>query len=285
MRGRKKYLSCIVALIVCSGCGNSGGDENGTHEPVVCDPLQRSEPASITLGRVLAAGKDADGTVYVLDEDEAHPGEQRVFVSQDGTLYRQDVKGSGTGIDSGVTWYSVSVDDGAGGFTLYVVVDSTGNVSMGVLDGQQADRGGATIPADARVLETMTADALDMPVKDLPSGDVIEYLAQADTGERLLVTRPWVDWSYADFRAFYGMPEDVLERDVIRVERAKDGGSTHVIFELRSGEADAFFPIVFDGTTFLPGDATLTIDGVAHPLERLQSDPSLLDSMTIRCTQ
>jgi hypothetical protein len=97
----------------------------------------------------------------------------------------------------------------------------------------------------------------------------IEYLARTEQDELLLVVRPAEDWSYDDFRLFLGPLEHMRERDVQQVRRQRDGGTTNILFELGGKTADAFFPVQFVDGRFEPGPATLTVDGEAAPLTRL----------------
>ena len=60
--------------------------------PWSCDPFNPTTKP-ITFVTVLGAGRDTDGTLYVVDQPQAD-SEQRVFVSSGGTLQRQRVAGS-----------------------------------------------------------------------------------------------------------------------------------------------------------------------------------------------
>ena len=80
--------------------------------PWSCDPFSPiTKP--ITLTNVLGAGRDTDGTLYVVDQPQ--PGGERVFVSSGGTLQRQRIDGSGTeSSGGGVMSYTLFVSDLAG---------------------------------------------------------------------------------------------------------------------------------------------------------------------------
>jgi hypothetical protein len=100
---------------------------------------------------------------------------------------------------------------------------------------------------------------------------VLEYAASLQDGRWLVVVRPRDDWTYADFRAFFGLKEGVLERPVVTVSRARDGGSTTISFEIDGATATASFPVVFDGTTFQAGPPTLAMGGATLGMTLLPS--------------
>jgi hypothetical protein len=70
----------------------------------------------------------------------------------------------------------------------------------------------------------------------------VEYAAEIPDGRRLVVTRPQDDWGYDDFRLFLGPPERVEERKVNSVQRARDGGTTTISFQIEGAAAEAFIP-------------------------------------------
>ena len=113
---------------------------------------------------------------------------------------------------------------------------------MGVVRGAFADRDFA-IGETGDVLTVMTAEEIaGMPVFDLPDGLIVEYSAHLPDGQALMVTRPGHDWAYEDFRLFLGTNVQMVERSVLSVDRAKDGGTTTIVFTLDGARATAYFP-------------------------------------------
>jgi hypothetical protein len=259
-------------IIGSGGAGGNGGalSEAGVGEQSVCDPLA-PVPKPIALGTVLGAGKSASGTIYVADQVDST---QRVFVSDaGGTLVRQRVTGSGSG--SGPTFYVFDVADPAQPFVLQIDMPDGGSMRMGVLQGTLKDRKTLVIGQDGEELTVLPSSAIaSMPLRNLPGDVYVEYVATLPDGQVMLVTRPVDDWSYTDFRLFLGPPNAVAERPVDSVTRAKDGGTTTILFELDGAQASAFFPVVFADGGFAPGPATLTIAGVASSLTRQTTPPT-----------
>jgi hypothetical protein len=197
-----------------------------------CDPLAAQELPT-QLKTVVAAGEADQGTLYVVDRDPSGSGE-RVFVSRGDTLYRKRVTGSG-GNGSDLMW---SFDDD--GTPKRLVAHKEGDR---VTDIALAPPGERTFidQLDARA-ETLTpvgpSSLAGFEVRNLPGEVVVEFVADAADGSRLIVTRPMDDWTYDDFRIFYGTDGHLLER-ITSFSGAKsyrafdfivDGATWHVTF-------------------------------------------------------
>jgi hypothetical protein len=119
----------------------------------------------------------------------------------------------------------------------------------------------------------------------------IEYLARRDSGELLLVLHPQADALEVELvRLFYGPEERVVERRIEAFERQRDGGTTHIFLQLDGADADAFFPVEFDGTAFMDGPPTLTVDGetfdlvlIASPIGGDADAAQALDQAELEC--
>ncbi len=252
----------LAALFV--GCTTSPSS-SGAGSLKACDPLAAVEQP-IALGKILGVGRDAVGTLYVVDQSGA---DYRVYVSSQGALYRQRIAGSGI---EGTTRYVFSVTDHDPEFTLEVTTDG-GTTRMGVVTGP-FDGKSFVIGQDGEELQVVAADTLaGVPLHNLPGDVVVEYTAQLPDQRVMVVTRPHDDWSYEDFRLFLGADGALDERHVGKVTRALDGGSTTIEFVLDGDNAVASFPVVFDGTTFQPGQATLAIGSTTSDLTRLAAPP------------
>ena len=229
--------------------------------PWSCDPFSPiTKP--ITLTHVLGAGQDTDGTLYVVDQPQS--GGERVFVSSSGTLQRQ--RGAGSGTESsggGVVNYTFSVSDHVPPFMLKLETNAVGPTAMGVLQGTSDSRT-FTIGQQGSVLTLVSAArVVGLPVADIPAETFIEYQATLSDGRALLVVRPRDDWTYEDFRVFFGSPDHMVERPVSQVVRFKDGGSTTINFTVDRAAAVASFPVSLTGVASPP---TLTIDATKSNL-------------------
>jgi hypothetical protein len=217
-----------------------------TAAPSACDPFAPS-PQPISLGTVIAAGRTAVGTTYVVDKIGY---DNRVFVSNGGVLERQRIAGSG----SSPTFYVFTVLDHSPAFTLQVDVGPNGPTAMGVLEGPPpADSKTIVIGQQGEKLSLLApSDVASMPVRNLPGAKYLEYNARLADGRAMVVVRPNDDWTYTDFRVFFGQPPNLSERTVQTVTRGSD---TYIVFDLDGAQATALFKSALSS----PGDSTLKI--------------------------
>jgi hypothetical protein len=232
---------------------------------VSCNPFQ-PPTKPITLTNVLGAGRDTDGTLYVVDQPQ--PGGERVFVSSGTTLQRQ--RGAGAGTESsgnGVVSYTFTITDRTPPAMLKLETDANGPTAMGVLPNPPMDIKTFTIGQQGSVLTLVPASQVAaLPVANIPAETFIEYKATLSDGRALLVVRPRDDWTYQDFRVFFGAPDHMAERSVDQVVRYKDGGSTTINFKIDGAAAVASFPVQLSPGGLVKGPATLTIGTTSFPL-------------------
>ena len=255
-----------VALLQDKASPNAQeGGSPASGVPWSCDPFNPTTKP-ITLATILGAGRDTDGTLYVVDQPQS--GGERVFVSSGGTLQRQRVAGSGTENNGGgVVIYTFSVSDHTPPFMLKLETNAAGPTAMGVLQGtsdSKTDTKTFTIGQQGSVLTLVpAAQVAGLPVADIPAETVIEYNATLSDGRALLVVRPRDDWTFQDFRVFFGSPDHMVERPVSQVVRYKDGGSTTIDFTIDGAAAVASFPVSLTGVAAPP---SLTIDATKYTL-------------------
>lgn len=259
----------ILALLLgCTGGGapdgssssGAGRSPGSAREPQACSPLE-GETQPITLDKVIGAGRHTDGTIYVLDEGRP---DYRAFVSEGSSLQRKKVAGSG----SAPGWVSVTVTDSNGPFALKVETSNGVPTRMGVFRGELKDKTFA-IGTEGDVLELVDASTYaSLAVRNIPGTVNVEYDASTSDGRRIVVTRPEVDWSYEDFRVFFGTPERMVERPVRNVSR---GSSTYITFDVDGVEHDAVF-----GSSLSPSiTSTLTANGQRADLVVKEAEPGV----------
>lgn len=232
---------------------------SGDAAPQTCEPLASVE-TPITLGATLSIGRHADGTFYVIDESASEP---RVFVSETGSLWRKRIAGSG----ATTTALVLTVSDATPPFALKRETQGD-TVRMGVVRGPFSERD-FEIGKQGDELTVVGRESIaDLPLRNLPGDVTIEYVAALEDGRALVVTRPTDDWTYDDFRLFFGTPPRYVERAVKSVTRAKDGGTTTIVFDLDRAEATAVFP-----SPLRSDPATLTIGHDTLPLTLLPKEP------------
>lgn len=258
----------VLAWAALCGCSR---DE--TAALTACDPFA-AHAQPITLGELLGAGMDSHGAYYVVDGGEGDEGEPRVYVSDGDLLERQRIAGSAFSSTPGGRLLVFSIVERDPDLTV-AVEESAGEVRMGVLEGEFTGRT-FVIGEDGEELTAVPpGEIADMKLRNLPGKVVLEYAAELEDGRLLIVTRPYDDWSYDDFRVFLGPAARIEERVVYQVVRARDGGSTTIEFDLEESHATAAFPVVFDATSmsFEPGPATLSVSGELQDLIRLDEVP------------
>lgn len=248
---------------------------------VKCDPLGAA-PAPIALGEAIAIGRASDGTLYLIERPD-ESSEYRAFESSGSSLVRHVVAGTGEGHDAdGTDHYNILVDSAADGFTLIAEV-SRDRRRMLVAPGWLAKQLDIDA-AQGEELEIVGKEALEpLTLHNLPGDVHIEYSAALPDGERLVVVRPEYDASYEQFRLFLGPRERMEEREVFAVNRSKDGGSTHIEFQLGARRADVFFPHRFDGMGGVV-DEPVTLDDGGTTLElALDRPPAAPEGASYRC--
>ena len=224
-----RLISALFVALLTAACGSDG--------PAPCDPLAGAE-SPITLATLIGAGRHPDGTTYLLDKAGS---DYRVFVGSGLELRRKRVAGSGEFTVEGGTAVTVSVTEAEPPFRLKVEM-TAGSSRMGVLRGM-TDVRDFVIGQQGDPLSPLTvAEVQLLQLHNLGGGVFVEYAADIVNGQRLVVTRPQDDWGYEDFRLFLGPPERVEERKVSSVQRARDGGTTTISFQIEGAAAEAFIP-------------------------------------------
>lgn len=248
---RRAFVVTIL-LTLCSAC--QGDDAELT--PVVCDPLKVESSRELSLATFVGAGSDVDGTLYVLDEVG---GELRAFISEAGELYRQRVSGSGreNGEDGRVD--VVSLLEREEPLTLQVATAVDGTQRVGIFRGELATKT-FIIGEQGEELAPLDTEAVNgLVVHDYPAEVVVEYAATLSDERRLVVIRPRDLLAYEEFRVFFGPTEHLAERKLIDISRARDGGSTSIVFDVDGQQAHVSFPVEFVDDVFTAGAPALTI--------------------------
>ena len=247
-----------------------------------CNPLTPHE-LPVTLGTVLGIGRDSTGTTYLADEVTSPMFTDRVFVSQGKSLFRKRVTGSGS---SGNTDYSFSFDGDSGPVSLLIHRENGKATAMALGPegkGFIGDPGLQTTPLT--VLDDSAVS--DFTLRNLPGDVTIEYVADTEDGDVMVVTHPTDDYDYTDFRMFYGRPPHLDERKVKAVNRSLDG-DTSMVFLVGGTEYDASFTFVLmegdGGLISHPGDGSLDEgSGKTVAFTQRWPTPTTLDGFSFTC--
>lgn len=278
-----------TALVVASFLGGCAGQTHGSDDASVamnegqslapptrmlstapCEPLS-PHGLPIQLGNVIAAGKDAHGTLYVADQTRSDRP-QRVFVSSGDSLYRKHVSGSGQMGMSDFTW---SFDDD--GADERLVVHKQGDQVTGIALSPAGERTFfAQLDGSATRLTPVDPGALAaFDVRDLPGEDELDFAGDAANGSRIVIIRPTDDSVDDDDRVFYGTNGRLLERVSSQV-----GPMSYQRFDFIVDGAT--WHMVIGSSFFAPGVQTeIEIGATSIPLTPVA--PSLLSNNTFEC--
>ena len=131
-------------------------------------------------------------------------------------------------------------------------------------------------------------EVMAFKLKNLPGDVTIEYVADVENGNVIVVTHPRDDSTYADFRLFYGPKPALVEYPVHGVMRARSS-NTSVPFTNGNAEAVADFTWVLEpdadgGIASHPGPATLDLgDGVKLAVTQQFPTPTDLAGYSFTC--
>ncbi len=253
-------LACCLLLTLGAACASESSDP----ELQLCEPLGTTSASLVELEELVGAGRDAEGTIYVVDKTRR--GDVRAFVGDESGLRSEVVGGAGGGTQEGGEWTTVTLD----GLNLMIKVTTAadGTRRMGVCEASD-DARDFTIGEEGEELEVLEPAAVEtLPITDLPGDVFVEYWVQTEDGQLLLVTRPTYDWDYTDFRVFFGPPDRVDERIVDEVQRLRDGGTTMITFDIDGTQATATFP-----TPSGDDEPWMELGGETFALTEVTADP------------
>ena len=274
-----------LAEVGCDGSVPSGGDvyvpEAGAADAMSpCDPLA---PLPTKLGVLLGVGQDSNGTLYVADT--APDGQNRVFVSDGNTLYRQHILGSG---QSGTAQYSFEFEsaDSDGSDARDLLLDATGGQATAMALAPPVGKLFLTPGAPGMTsLNLADASAVDgMNVVNLPA--TVDYFGDVSNGDVIILTVPKDAYSSANFRVYYGPSDNVVEYAITTFNQSMSG-DLWVTFSVGSSVYTMQVSTVYERDAGLlgePGPGTLAIAGGATLSFTLRSPaPTSLAGLTFTC--
>jgi hypothetical protein len=296
----------FFTIFVISICFNSGCKINApaieSNQYSICSELSGSNYVPIAASEIVCIAKDTQGVLYVVDKQD---GNLRCFISSNDTLYRTNITGSST---RGEEYYSLSLDSGRYLFfcnisgkwdNAYVGFTSRCQKCDSILSGQVVSSGKS--PEDIDVGWSLVCKHLDagnekfqalsaagisdvnnFAVRNFSPSTTIEYLAQQDDGQVLLVSRDTYDWE-GSVVVHYGKKDDLKKRVVTRFLRASDGGSTWIDFIIGEKKVVAFFGVQWDSDGIRPVKTFIKIESDTLSLKRIQPDKAILSDLGCNC--
>lgn len=262
MRGRCWLLTSCLAL-ACAGRserhapsdeGTAGDSGRGALELEVCDPLApRRAPFELEASQVIAAGRAADGSVYVVYQGD------RLFVGHEDGLLEQDVLAAGRGGGGLILWYdepdtqvSVELEHDESGLHLTLARGTPSKTD--------------STPRNGEALTLLEAEA----AAELPASTVdrfaLDYAASLPDRRELVVIAPAravVDDQR--FRVFLGPSSSLAERP--SVFGSIESGPRYASVTIDGSLADlVYVPKEPASPNPEGGPSTLTSGGTTYPL-------------------
>lgn len=298
----KFFLLCmftsILSLYICCKLPNQISDTTSNK----CNELAGTKYSPITLGKIVCVARDSSGVLYVVDKSQY---DLRVFISKGNILYRKNVLGSSI---SGEQYFFLSIED-----SMEVVFQNHNNiwsdafVLMGnckecdSLLSSHIDPRAKSIndflagwsdvchylqyerPNSVQLTTTTTVDVNKYKLENFPPTTHIEYLAQQQSGQYVLVTRSFYDWN-GDVVLHYGLPDQMGNCQVVNFLRATDGGSTWISFMVGLKSYEAYFGVKWDTAGISNGKSWLKIGNDTLNLERKNASIETLQNLGFDCS-
>ncbi len=272
MEIRFQVLTLGIALGLASGLSCTGAGPQSDVD-TTCDPFAAIEH-ELSLGSIIAAGRHADGTIYVVDqaEHDDYPRE-RVFRSRNDRLELQNIGGMASSSGGSVDEYIFDIYGDDEQWMLMVRIN-LGEVSMYYQVAEPdmeitPETGDPLTLLDNSVIEAMTL-APDVETPEL------DFAADVAGGQLLVLVCDPQGFCPEEGRLFFGTADSVVEREVTEVV----GSCCETIVSFRVDDEIGYLTLPFDGTASLRvGEMGLAltprgeVDGV-----QFTCDPTLADA-------
>jgi len=262
--GRALAWGVLAWCLACSST-NKPGAGAGAVSLSPCSPFDATTSSvKLDAASILAAGRSADGTVYVLTESAS---ELRLFVTEGDGLAEQFEGGTGQGTDGALTtWqFDYTATDGSP-VSVEAQRDDSG-LRMGVLKGPKSGKTWQ-VGAQGETLSLLpTTDAAKLSATSVQSF-YLDYEGTRDDGNAIVIVAPAHAGSYDAFRLFWGPPSALSEAKITSFTRSLSN-STSLTFSLGAGMATLTYAVPaigLDGGVTDSSEGSLTIDGQASAL-------------------
>jgi len=273
-------LSCSPVEHSSSNVG-AGGQASMTGTLSPCTPLAPSTTSvELDASSILAAGRSADGTVYVMTEQQS---QLRLFVTDGDALVERFEQGTGQDLGGSTkTWlFDYVLADGS---PVSVEVQQEAAIArMGVLKGPKPGKTWSVGSVGETLTLLANADAAALKTTSTQTF-FVDYAGVRSDGNALVLIAPEHARDYSGERLFWGMPSALSERTITSFSRGLSiGGSTLVTFELGASSANLVYSFPFDGQDAgTSSQGSLTVDGQASALLG-SAPPALPDSAQFLC--
>lgn len=280
---RSLQIALIALFLQLPACSETNSEAttdtpNGAagEKLVPCNALM-ADDLPISFGTIIAVGESATGTFYAVDQVD---NTYRVFSSVGVVLQRLRIRGSSSRTETdgskSIEFSCESPQTGAISELAVSLRDTTVSMALAAADLPKANFD-AVAAAGEILLPKSPEDIAALELHNLPGEVAVEYNVSTQDFRRLVIIRPRDEWTYNDFRVFFGDQSLLTERNVAEVFRAKSG-QTNIRFDVDGVEAVAYFPAPEYGI----GTATLTENGEVSTLTE-DVDFSDLDHVSFEC--
>lgn len=238
-----RRLLLAFALVACSDPYVPPPPPDGAR---ACDPLDVAA-SSTAIATVVAAGRDKDGVVYLVDKTPAPglgvSGERRAFVGTGNALQRKKI----ASVDETDAAITIALNDAA---DFQIKMEHTGFdgpiTRMGIFRSGLSAARTFNLDVEGEVLTFVPpAESAAFKVDNIAGFD-LQYAGTTADGRRLLVMQPIVDFTLDKIRVFFGTPDRMIERKFVP-EKSTFASFTSLVFYVDGVETTATL------TSFLTG--------------------------------
>ena len=200
-----------------SSGGTANGGAIGGGAPYVCDPLAPVTSAvTLDASDLIAAGTDVDGTVYILS---GKSGTQRLFVGSSSAVAEEPEAGTGETNENSETTWVFDYNDDAGMQIAVEAQQSSSGLRMGVVKGNVSGKT-FDIGSSGSVLTLMAAATAAAIPATTTATSHIEYTGSSPDGTVVFLVAPDHDFSFDNFKLFFGPTNDVQQIDIMTIGRS-----------------------------------------------------------------
>jgi hypothetical protein len=252
---------CFACICGCSGSADPAASAAGA---VSCTPLEPvTTSVALSVSGVLAAGRSADGTLYVLS---TVAGALELFVSEGETLIERPEVATGEVNDGDTHTVLFDYTDEAGAPVSVQLRQEASGSRMAVLHGTSTAKLW-DIDSEGEELTLIDAQtAIALPATNTRHF-LVDYEGAQANGDLLVVIAPEQAESYPEFRFFWGAPARLSERKIQSLLRARSlDGATNVTFAVDTGSAVLRYSFPYPLLAGATSMAALTIGNESESL-------------------
>ncbi|MGH7440234.1 MAG: hypothetical protein ACRENE_31465 [Polyangiaceae bacterium] len=239
------------------------------------------------MSTLLGVGEDRQATLYVADE-VPDSGQDRVFVSDGGTLERQHVAGSGQSGGPPDTDYTFSFQQpfsDVGSQRALLIQERAGAVTGMALGPANSKSFLGAGPGQVPLTVLDAGSLARFTVQNLPN--VVQYVVDVSNGQVVVITQPMDAYDFTSSRLFYGTAAHMIQRPITAYGQALSGPAS-ISFSVGSATYTLQTTVVYGpdaGPLGSPGPTTVDTGGAGTLAATLRTPtPTSLSDFSFTCS-